>query len=102
MVIRTLAVILVTFPCVASSLAGAERDPMTDAQVADAVALGKSGTVPVVHVGKSRDFDVFIEGPVTRIAKAAARALKQLRPFDAKDVTARLRAPDYVVTVLST
>jgi hypothetical protein len=86
----------------AQSGAMAAAGPLTDDQVAQAIALGQAKTVPTVHVGASHDFDVYIDGPVARIGKAAARAAKQLRPFEVKDVPASLRSPGYVVTVLST
>jgi hypothetical protein len=78
------------------------QQPLTDEQVAAAVALGKAGMVPVVHVGASRDFDVFITGPVGRIAAAAADAAKQFRPFELGNVTGEMKEPTFVVTVLST
>jgi hypothetical protein len=78
------------------------QQPLTDEQVAAAIALGKSGTAPVVRVGGSRDFDVSIKGPIGRIAAAAAEAVKQFRPFEPADVTPEMRAPNFVVTVLAT
>jgi hypothetical protein len=83
------------------SVVAAAQQPLTDEQVAAAVALGQAGLAPAVHVGASRDFDVFIRGPVGRIAAAAADAVKQFRPFEPGNVTGEMRAPNFVVTVLS-
>jgi hypothetical protein len=89
---------------IVAALSGAvvAQQPLTDKQVAAAIVLGKAGTGPAVRVGASRDFEVFIRGPVGRIAAIAADAAKRFRPFEAADVTAEMRAPTYVVTVLST
>jgi hypothetical protein len=78
------------------------QQPLTDAQVAAAIALGKSGMAPAVHVGTSRDFDVFLRGPIGRIAAVAENAANELRPFDVADVTPAMKAPTFLVTVLST
>ena len=80
----------------------AAQQALTDEQVATAIALGKAGTAPFVRVGASRDFEVFIRGPVGRIAAVAADAVRQLRPFEPGNVTAEMRAPTFLVTVLST
>jgi hypothetical protein len=78
------------------------QEPLTDRQVDAAILLGKAGTVPVVQIAASPDFDVLIKGPVGRIAAAAAYAAKQFRPFALINVTPEMKASNYVVTVLAT
>jgi hypothetical protein len=95
--VRVTALLVVALSAVASA-----QLPLTDEQVVAAIALGKSGMAPVVHVGTSRDFDVSLKGPVGRIAALAADAVKQLRTFEPADATTQMRAPTFVVTVLST
>jgi len=81
-------------------LIAAAQEPLTEQQVNDAIALGKAGTVPIVRVSKFLgDFDIFIEGPVARIAAAAADATKRYRPFDVSKVTRDLAAPNYTIYV---
>ena len=96
------APVRLAFVALALSVAAFAQQPLTDEQVAAAIALGKSGTVPVVRVGASRDFDVTIAGPTGRIAAAAVYAVKQFRPFEPANVTPEMRAPNFVVTVLAT
>jgi hypothetical protein len=86
----------------ALSAALVAQQALTDSQVSAAIALGKAGTVPVVQVAASRDFEVWITGPVGRIAAAAAKAAKRPRPFEPVDVTPEMKAPSYIVTVLAT
>ena len=90
------------FFLLALSAAVVAQQPIADEQVAAAIALGKAGTVPVVQVAASRDFEVWITGPVGRIAGAAAKAAKELRAFEPADVTPEMKASNYVVTVLAT
>jgi hypothetical protein len=57
----------------------AQLAPLTDAQIDEAITLGKKGDVPIALVGpmlgiSKGDFDVFIEGPMGRIAAAAEAA----------------------------
>jgi hypothetical protein len=97
------AVVASLFVCAISVLVGAQ-EALTEQQVNDAIALSKSGTVPTVQVGtflgmSKGDFDVFIDGPVARIASAAAAATKQYRPFDASKITRDMMAPVYTVRV---
>jgi hypothetical protein len=78
--------------------------PLTEQQVSDAIERGRLGDVPLVQVGTfigvtKGDFNVFFEGPVTRIASAAHTAIEQLRPFDLNNVTNAMRAPMYRVVV---
>src|SRR5207248_7217166 len=50
----------------------------------------------LVKVGSQRgDFDVFIEGPIARIAIQAAAAAQIRRPFDASMVTRQMAAPTF-------
>ena len=75
---------------------------LTDGQIDEAIALGKHGNVVVPLVGRilgisKGDFDVFIEGPMARIALAAEQATKQLRPFARANVTAEMKEPLYRV-----
>ena len=92
----------VLFLVAALTIAVVAQQPLTDQQVAAAIALGKAGTVPVVQVAASTDFDVLIKGPVGRIAAAAANASKQFRSFELVNVTPEMKAANYVVTVLAT
>ena len=96
------APVRLAFVALALSVAAFAQQPLTDEQVAAAIALGKSGAAPVVRVGASRDFDVTIAGPIGRIAAAAAYAVKQFRPFEPANVTPAMRAPTFVVTVVAT
>jgi hypothetical protein len=80
----------------------AQVAPLTDEQIDEAIALGKKGDVPIALVGRmlgisKGDFDVFIEGPMGRIAAAAEAATKQLRPFTRANVTAEMKDPVYRV-----
>ncbi len=95
-VVLLLALIAVaTFPC-----ATAAQESLPDDQIAKAIALGKAGNVPVVKVSKfGGDFDIYIAGPVARIAAAANEATKRYRPFDLTNVTPDMAAPVYSVTV---
>src|SRR3954454_19769714 len=93
---------LLTIVLAALTAVSVAQQPLTDEQVAAAIALGKSGRAPAVRVGASRDFEVFIKGPIGRIAAIAANAAKELRPFGVADVTPEMKAPNVVVTVLST
>jgi len=59
---------------------------LTEAQIDNAIALGKAGRAPIAMAGRflglsKGDVDVFIDGPISRIASAAQQATKQLRPF---------------------
>jgi hypothetical protein len=77
-------------------------EPLTEQQIEQAIELGRSGKVPIVQVGtflgvSKGDFNVWIEGPIARIAAASERAFKQYRPFDVKDVTDEMKAPLYRV-----
>ncbi len=78
------------------------QEPLTDAQVREAIALGQADKIPIVQVGtflgvSKGDFNVFIEGPMARIAGAAAAAFRQYRPFDVTHVTDAMKAPLYRV-----
>lgn len=73
---------------------------MTDDEIAEAIAVGKSGTVPILKVGRLvSDFDVYIAGPVARIAAAANDATRRYRPFDATNVKADMSARVFAITV---
>lgn len=91
--VLTAAVVLV--PIIAAA-----QEPLTEQQVTDAIALGKGGTIPIVRVSKFLgDFDVFIEGPVARIAAAAADATKRYRAFEVSNVTRDMAAQDFTIYV---
>ena len=82
----------------------AQLAPLTDAQIEDAIALGKKGHVPGALAGRflgisKGDFDVVILGPMGRIADAASGAAKELRPFTRADVTPEMTAPVYQVFI---
>jgi hypothetical protein len=78
----------------------AAQDGLTDVQVVDAIALGRAGKVPTVHVSTFLgDYDVFIQGPVARIAQAAARAFREYRPFELADVPPEMKAPTYRIII---
>jgi hypothetical protein len=81
------------------TLAVAGQEPLTEAQVKEAVAIGKDcSNVPLVRVGAVRgDFNVFIEGPFARIAIHAAAARQMHQRFDASKVTGDVAARDYRV-----
>jgi hypothetical protein len=81
------------------SVAVAAQEPLTEAQVKEAVALGEGcGDVPLVKVGAGGgDFTVFVEGPFARVAVHAAAARQMHQPFDASKVPRDLAAPDYRV-----
>lgn len=88
-----LALVSIMVPPVAAQLVS-----LTDEQVDEAIALGKKGDVPIIAVGRDfgvskGSFDVFIEGPIGRIATAAEQATKQLRPFTRDNVTAEMKEP---------
>jgi hypothetical protein len=77
-------------------------EPLSDQQIKEAIELGRSGKVPIVQVGTflgvtKGGFNVWIEGPIGRIAAASERAFRQYRPFDVKDVTDEMKAPLYRV-----
>jgi hypothetical protein len=74
--------------------------PLTDQQIEEAIALGQRGDVPVARA-RSLDFDVFVEGPVGRIAAAAQKASKELRPFTKANVTEAMQEPRYRVYLVS-
>ena len=80
-------------------VAPAAQEPLTDTEIRDVVALGTScGEVPLVKVTDPRgDFDVFIEGPVARVAIQAAAAAQMRRPFDASMVTPEMTEPTFRV-----
>lgn len=85
----------------------AQVSPLTEQRIDEAIALGKKGDVPIALVGRmlgisKGDFDVFVEGPVGRIAAAAQRATKQLRPFTHSDVTSEMKDPLYRVALQRT
>ena len=85
----------------------AQLAPLSNDQVSEAIALGKKGDVPIALVGRilgisKGDYDVFVEGPMGRIAAAADRATKQLRPFTPTDVTAEMMEPLYRVALQRT
>ena len=69
---------------------------LSDEQIQQAIEMGRTGKLPVVQVGtilgvSKGDFDVFIEGPIARIAEAASNAFRQYRPFDATNVTPEMK-----------
>lgn len=71
---------------------------VSDTQIAEAIALGKKGIVPIVRVTAFLcDFDIFIQGPVARIAAAAQKATRQFRPFEPANVTAEMAAVVYTI-----
>lgn len=85
----------------------AQIAPLTDEQIAEAIALGKKGDVPVALAGRflgisKGDFDVFIEGPEGRIADAAEHAFRQMRQFTEADVTPEMKEPLYLVFIQPT
>lgn len=75
---------------------------LSDQQIREAIEMGRAGNVPIVQVGtwlgvSKGDFDVFIEGPIARIAAAASRAFRRYEPFDAPNVTDAMKVPLYRV-----
>jgi hypothetical protein len=71
------------------------------------IALGKRGDVPIALVGRiigvsKGDFDVFVEGPMGRIAAAAEGAFKQLSPFTRADVTESMKESLHRVVIRET
>jgi hypothetical protein len=80
----------------------ASGQELSDQEVTDAIELGRAGNVPIPQVGtflgaSKGDFNVYVEGPVGRIAAAASKAFKQLRPFGLNNVTNEMRARVYRV-----
>src|SRR5712691_3177420 len=76
------------------------QESLSEEQIVEAIALGKAGNVPLVKVSKfSGDFDVYIAGPVARIAAAANEATRRYRAFDWTNVTPDMSARVYSVTV---
>jgi hypothetical protein len=83
----------VLFPAVALA-----QGALTESEVAEAIELGKKGEVPVLRVTTFLgDFDVFVEGPIARVAAAAMAASRDFRPFDASNVTREMASRLYVV-----
>lgn len=77
---------------------GSPLPPLTADQISEAIALGSKGDVPIALVGRmlgisKGEFDVFVEGPMGRIAAAADSSFKQLRPFTAAHVTDEMKEP---------
>jgi len=90
----------------AVALVAGQMDPppraISDEQVRNAIEMGRRGDVPIVQVGTilgvSRgDFNVFIEGPIARIAGAALSAFRQYKPFDSTHVTPKMKEAVYRV-----
>jgi hypothetical protein len=94
-------------PCVLlASLLGNQIDPpprtLSDQQVQEAIEIGRTRKVPIVQVGmwlgvSKGDFNVFVEGPLGRVAAAASSALREYRAFEATDVTPELKENVYRV-----
>lgn len=73
---------------------------LTDVQIQAAIDLGRTGEVPTVKLSSFLgDFDVLIEGPVSRIAASASTATRQYKPFSIRDVTPEMRAPHLLVSL---
>jgi len=84
----------------ALSATTASAQDVTEAQINEAIALGKAGNVPIVKISKwSADFDIYIAGPVARIAAAARDATKHYKPFTRDDVRSDDVQPFYVIRV---
>ena len=76
------------------------QDKLTNEQMNDAIALGKNGKIPIVRVTSFLgDFEIYISGPIARIASAAAAATQDYRPFDVSNVTDEMKANAYYVRV---
>ncbi len=70
------------------------QQELSEQRIREAIELGRTGNVSIVQVGTRRsNFDVFIEGPIARIAAAAARAFQRYEPFDERNVTDAMKAP---------
>src|SRR5438552_13034642 len=73
---------------------------LSEDQIAEAIALGTAGDVPLVKVsGWASHYDVYIEGPVARIAAAAREATRLYRPFDQSNVTDDMAERSYRIIV---
>lgn len=73
---------------------------LTEDEIADAIALGRSGTVPILKVTRFvSDYEVQIAGPVARIAAAANDAIRRYRPFDSTNVKNDMSARVFTITV---
>jgi hypothetical protein len=84
--------------CFVLGLSAQERLSVT--QIEEAIALGKNGKIPVHRVSRFLgDFDLFIDGPVARIAAAAVAATREYKPFDAAQVTSEMAEVLYRVRV---
>ena len=93
-------VLMLTLAC--GVLASAQLPALTDQQIEEAIALGKNKSAPVARAEPGRDFDVYIEGPIGRIAAAAEKASKERRPFDKSNVTDLMKEPVYRVYLVET
>jgi hypothetical protein len=77
------------------------QGPLTDQQVARAIARADKLTDPYVCVGRSvaAEFSVCIQGPEQRIGLAAALAKQARRRFRPADASADLRAQTWTIVV---
>src|SRR5437868_7038131 len=78
---------------------------LSDEQVASAIALGQQGKDLSVRVGtisgRGALCAAIMDGPVSRIATAAAAAMRGYRPFTIANVTETMRARTYTVSLRS-
>jgi hypothetical protein len=74
----------------------ANQDRLTDREVDEAIALGKTGKVAPVRIAASDDYDVFIFGPITTMAMSVNTATKSGRPIDPGSLR---RNPGYLAHV---
>jgi hypothetical protein len=99
---RCLGALVAVFALEAVAMA---QGGLSDDQVAQAIGLGQKGTDLSVRVGTfstrsaTTTCAVIIDGPMARIAAAAASAARVYRPFTAGNVTPDIRARTFVVTV---
>jgi hypothetical protein len=75
---------------------------LSDQEIQRAIEMGRARNVPIVQVGtilgiSKGDFNVFIEGPIARIAAAASSAFREYRPFEMTNVTPEMKEPVYRV-----
>jgi hypothetical protein len=80
---------------VASHSGPLTEQPTTHERIDGAIAMGRACRAPIVHLpAGSRDFDVYIESPIARIALSAATAVQMHQPYDEVRATRELTS-DY-------
>jgi len=78
---------------------GGQADP-TEAERVQAIALGRSCQAPIIHLPAGRrDFDVYIENSIARVALVTAAALMMRQPLDAPAVRQAMK-PRYRIWLI--